>query len=233
MDYAIIAAGEGERLKAEGCQSSKPLIQVEGKALIERALETCISNGADSISCIINEQSKDLLKYLSEYNFPVKFNLIVKSTPSSLHSLYALKPYLMGKSFLLMTTDSVFRENEFREYLNFINEDEATDGVLAVTDYIDDEKPLYAEIDLNGRIKSFSDDDDSIQFVTGGIYYFRKDIFAIADEVLKSGTLRLRNFLKKLTQSEFKLAAYEFSKIIDVDHISDVEKAEKFLRQGR
>ena len=46
---------------------------------------------------------------------------------------------------------------------------------------------------------------------------------------LQNDIIRLRNFLRLLIKQNYKLKAFPFSKIIDVDHISDIEKAEDFL----
>ena len=229
MNYAIIAAGEGERLKLEGFHHSKPLLKLNGIPMIERIIKICISNGAESINCIINEHSHDLFRFLSEYDFPVKFNLIVKSTESSLHSLYELRKYVAGSPFILTTTDSVFLEEEFVRYLNYVKSHDHLDGVLAVTDFIDDEKPLYVDTDRNKNIISFSDYNTALKFVTGGIYYFKKDIFDAAEIMLNNNVYRLRNLLKRIAENGYKLGAFEFSKIVDVDHISDIDVALKLL----
>ena len=40
----------------------------------------------------------------------------------------------------------------------------------------------------------------------------------------------MRNFQRQLVKDGLRLKAYPFSKILDVDHASDIEKAETFLR---
>lgn len=39
----------------------------------------------------------------------------------------------------------------------------------------------------------------------------------------------MRNFQRQLVADRLHLGAYPFSKILDVDHASDIEKAEAFL----
>ena len=39
MDYAIIAAGEGSRLAQEGIKWPKPLVRLNGTALIDRLID--------------------------------------------------------------------------------------------------------------------------------------------------------------------------------------------------
>lgn len=231
LNLGIIAAGEGSRLKAEGICLSKPLVPINGIPLIQRIIDITRENGISSTSCIINETSRDLENFLRAYNYSHTFNLIVKSTPSSLHSLHHLNQFLTPP-FLLTTADSVFDAEEFASFLNYGMDLEEADGIIAVTDFIDDEKPLYADIDENGRIKNFDDDDNDYEFVTGGLYLFKKNIEREINGAINSGVSRLRNFLRYLIKSEYRLYAYPFSKIIDVDHVSDIVKAEEFLNKS-
>ena len=46
MKYAIIAAGEGSRLAAEGIEQPKPLVKVDGKHLIDRLIGIFMYNGS-------------------------------------------------------------------------------------------------------------------------------------------------------------------------------------------
>jgi NDP-sugar pyrophosphorylase family protein len=167
MDLAIIAAGKGLRLKEEGINIPKPLVEINGVPLIGRIIDIAIKNGVDSIACIINDESEELEKYLQENYSSYSLNLVVKSTPSSFHSLYQLSRFVKSP-FLLTTTDSVFKEDEFSAFLDYgINKNDA-DAVLAVTDFIDDEKPLYAEVEEDSRIISLLDNNNDYEFVTGG-----------------------------------------------------------------
>lgn len=228
MDLAIIAAGEGLRLKEEGINIPKPLVEINGIPLIRRIIDIALKNAVNSITCIINEESEELEKYLLTNNLSQPFNLIVKSTPSSFHSLYQLSRFIKSP-FLLTTTDSVFKEDEFSSFLDYgINKSDA-DVVLAVTDFIDDEKPLYSEVDEDSRIVGLSDQNKDYEFVTGGLYLFNKDIKKYIDEAAKQGVDRLRNFLRYLLKKELRMYAYPFTKIIDVDHLSDIKIAEEFL----
>ncbi len=109
MNFAIIAAGEGSRLQSEGIQVSKPMVKINGVPMIERLLDLAMRNSATSISCIVNEESAELKKYLEKQNLGIPFNLVVKSTPSSLHSLYSLKKFLKDDYFCLTTVDTIFK----------------------------------------------------------------------------------------------------------------------------
>lgn len=231
FNLAIIAAGNGSRLKAEGIKESKPLIKINNIPLIKRVIDLGIKYGAHSINCIINEESDDLKKYLEDTDYSVPLNLIVKTTKSSLHSLHELSK---ENSFplLLATCDSVFLEKEFEAFLEYSKLKIEAEGVIAVTDFIDDEKPLYTATDDDMKITNFNDDDKGDKYITGGLYYFKKNIKKEVDEAVNRGMYLLRNFQRYLIEKKIQLYAFPFSKIIDVDHINDIRKAEELLNNN-
>ena len=156
MKFAIIAAGEGSRLAQEGVKEPKPLIKLQGIPIIERLVMLFSSQGASSINIIINEQQPTTLAKLQELQERYPINIVVKDTPSSMHSLHALSHLLRGEKFCLTTVDTIFKEEEFAEYIRTF-ETSQYDGLMAVTDYIDDEKPLYVDTDGRLEITAFCD----------------------------------------------------------------------------
>lgn len=231
MKFAIIAAGEGSRLASEGVKAPKPLIELQGVPLIERLVRIFARQGADSINIIVNEQQPDTLAHIKKLQEEFPINIVVKSTPSSMHSLHALSHLLRGDRFCLTTVDTLFHEDEFAAYIKAFKESDG-DGIMAVTDYIDDEKPLYVDTDTELNITAFCDRaTENSHYISGGIYGLSPESLDILDECMSEGIERMRNFQRRLVQSGMKLKAYPFSKIIDIDHAEDIAKAEKFLSE--
>ena len=230
MKAGIIAAGEGSRLRNEGIGLPKPLVPVDGTPLIERLIRTFIRHGITEIACIVNEYSIDVKRFVEECRFQAKISFVVKTTPSSMHSLFALAPMLRNERFLLSTVDAIFREEEFASYLRYATEHESADGVLAITDFIDDENPLYVQMDAGKRIRSFSKSESS-EWITGGLYFFSPRIFDEMDAVLQNKIERLRNFLGHLLDHGYILEGFPFSKMIDIDHVRDIDTARKWIAE--
>ena len=229
MRYAIIAAGEGSRLASEGVKAPKPLIEIQGVPLIERLVRIFARQGADSINIIVNEQQPETLAHIKELQKQYPINIVVKSTPSSMHSLHELSHLLRGDKFCLTTVDTLFREEEFAEYIKYFKESDG-DGIMAVTDYIDDEKPLYVDTDSQLDITAFCDKPtENSRYISGGIYGLTPKALDILDECMAEGIERMRNFQRRLVGSGMRLKAYPFTKIIDIDHAEDIEKAERFI----
>lgn len=243
MKFAILAAGEGSRLAQEGVELPKPLVKINGEAMIDRLIRIFKDNGAEEIVIITNNLTpltQNHLRDLQTKDESIK--LIVKTTPSSMHSFYELKPLIGNGKFCLTTVDTIFREKEFGEYIDAFKAYDG-DGMMAVTDYIDDEKPLYISTDAEMNITGFHDslenfaasepgkDGKSVcKYISGGIYCLNEKAFTTLDKCINSGMSRMRNFQRQLVFDGLKLKAYQLSKILDVDHASDIEKAESFLK---
>ena len=105
------------------------------------------------------------------------------------------------------------------------------DGLIAVTDFIDDEKPLYVDTDNDLVIRGFLDKqgEPPCSYISGGIYCLRRSGLKVLNNAIGQGMSRMRNYQRQLIAEGLKLKAYPFSKIVDVDHAEDIKKAEDFL----
>lgn len=233
MKFAIISAGEGSRLAQEGVALPKPLVQLQGTAMIERLVNIFIKNGAEEVVVIVNnevQQTKDFVMQLQQRT-QVPLRVVVKTTPSSMHSFHELSKYLTDDKFCLTTVDTIFREEEFAKFIQSFKESEA-DGCMAVTDFVDDEKPLWIQTDEELNIEAFLDaQNGKCKYISGGIYCLTPKAIDTLNGCMEKGMARMRNFQRQLVADGLKLKAYPFIKILDVDHASDIEKAEQFLNQ--
>lgn len=230
MNYAIIAAGEGARLVEEGIDTPKPLIPINGEPMVDRLLRIFLENQAESVTVIVNEQMSAVRSHLESLRLPVPFHLIVKSTPSSMHSFYELSPFLQRDRFCLTTVDTMFREDEFSRYIAAFDRDKESDGLMGTTSFIDDEKPLYITMGDDNRITGFFDDKPAGRScISGGIYGLTAAAIPVLHRALSAGKARMRNFQRQLIEDGMDIKAFAFSKIIDVDHAGDIAKAAEFV----
>lgn len=230
MEFAIIAAGEGSRLKEEGFKFAKPMVTLQDITLISRLVQIFLRNNASKIHIVINHSSPELSEHLRTINCPVPLNVIVKSTPSSLHSFSEILPYITEDKICLTTVDTVFKEPEFESFIERFRNSDDIDGLMAATAFVDDEKPLYIATNNELHITGFYDDkQDNFLLVSGGIYCLTKKVYPVVKKAIDSGSSRMRNFQRLMIAEGLNLKAYPFSKIIDIDHVSDIAKAETFL----
>ena len=230
MNYAIIAAGEGSRLAQEGVAKPKPLVDICGEPMIGRLINLFCRCNAGSISIIVNEQMTEVREYIESLSLDIPVNLVVKTTPSSMHSFFELSRVIPKGRFCLTTVDTIFREQDFRPYIEAMEADERYDGMMAVTDYIDDEKPLYVQTDDDLNITAFRDERyDGAKYISGGIYALNEKAIDVLADCMERGVARMRNFQRALVDAGLRLKAYPMGKILDVDHAGDIEKAENFI----
>lgn len=236
MHYGIIAAGEGSRLLREGAGKPKPLIEIEGKPMIQRLMDIFRDAGAESISIIVNEEMKEVQQFVKALaaDYPVPVRLTIKSTPSSMHSFHEVCK-LIGKEgrFIVTTVDTIFKPADFRRYAEaFADAEASVDGMMAITDFVDDEKPLWVETADNGDIVNFRDEPWSeARYVSGGIYGLDGSAIEVLDDCMERGVSRMRNFQRALVGAGLHLKGYPMGKILDIDHVGDIEKAEAFLKE--
>ena len=239
MKYAVIAAGEGSRLAAEGIESPKPLVKVGGELLIDRLIRIFMDNDAEEIVIICNDQTTLVARHLLDIQQnglkgrPIPLRFMVKSTPSSMHSFFELSRYLADGPFCLTTVDTIFREEEFKAYIAAFKAtvETGSDGLMGVTDYIDDEKPLYVDADDDLNITAFLDKSDTCRLISVGIYGLTPKAITTLNGCIDRGESRMRNFQRALINDGQRLKAYKFSKVLDIDHASDIRKAEEYLIQ--
>lgn len=241
MKYAIIAAGEGSRLASEGVKAPKPLIDVNSEPLLGRLLRVFMEHDASSIVVICNDAMPAVSHYLEEvktkglHGRTVPLDFKVKTTPSSMHSFYELSgSFDDAEPFILTTVDTIFREDEFARYVEDFQRavSEGYDGLMGVTDFIDDEKPLYVQTDAGLMVTGFVDHDyEGSRYISGGIYGLTPDAFPVLQKCMERGESRMRNFQRALVSDGKRLLAWPFSKVLDIDHKVDIAKAEAFLNE--
>ena len=231
MKFAVIAAGEGSRLAAEGISVPKPLVKVGGESLILRLCRIFHAQGAEEIDVIINEihpQTEQFLLALMQRHPEYSIRLRVKTTPGSMISFSELAPFLGHAPFCLTTVDTVFDESEFSAYIQAFRAN-TSQALMAVTDFVDDERPLYVGTDEEMNVTGFFDEKSGCKYISGGIYCLHPSMLSSLQTCISAKRLRMRDFQRQLIADGHEVKAFPFKKILDIDHASDIQKAEAFL----
>jgi NDP-sugar pyrophosphorylase family protein len=228
MKAGIIAAGLGERLRAAGILTPKPLIAVGGKTLLERAIHSACEAGAEEIAVIVNAEHREVERYVRERRWPVAVQLTVGTTPSSMESFFALQGTLGDSPFLLLTVDAVYRHGTLARLAEAAVA-AGPAGTLAVTRFVDDEKPLRAAVDERGKIAALGDRAATSPWVTSGVYFFFPVVYSLVTEARDRKLGALRQFLALLLEKGHELHALAVEKSIDVDRPQDIAAAEEFV----
>lgn len=229
MKFAIIAAGEGSRLREEGILIPKPLIEIGGMTLIDRLIFRAKRYDFNQVCVIVNDIYPELAQWFENKDYGINLKLIVKSTPGSMHSFYELSPYLRDDDFILTTVDPVYTEESFRNFIECIHIHLQADGIMAATNYVDDENPVWILTNADMQILAFPESQLSSSLVSAGFYYFKPHIVDLLDKAMQQGMTRMRQFQRFLLKQGCSLMACNVGKVIDIDHKSDIAQAELLL----
>ena len=148
-----------------------------------------------------------------------------------MHSFFEMSNLMRGRGrFILTTVDTVFRPADFARYVEAFREaPDTVDAMMAVTSFVDDEKPLYVDTAPGTmRITAFSDTPCG-RFISGGIYGLSQPAIGVLDDCMTRGVSRMRNYQRALLEAGLNVQAFDLGKIVDVDHAGDIATAETFL----
>jgi NDP-sugar pyrophosphorylase family protein len=224
---AILAAGEGSRLRAEGVTTPKALVEVGGEPLIARVARQLASAGASELVAIVHPRAAAAESLLRERLPAVPLTILLRETPSSFHSLLAILPGLAGAPFLMSLVDSVFDPGDLAGFVAAAEARPEAMAGLALTDHIADESPLRVALGPGDRIRAIGEKAASSGLVTGGVYWWSTQIAPAARAAEAQGIFRLRNFLSLLVERGDSLFGYRFGKMVDCDTLEDLRAAQE------
>ena len=235
LQGAIIAAGRGERLRISTRDDiPKPLVMLGGEAMLSRQARAMLDAGASSVVCVINSETARVAREMS-LEIPASVRLVVRDTASSMETMLTLGDLLEPGWFIASTVDAVIPQIELARFVNESRRkiedcgDKSLAGVLAVTRWRGEAKPLYADVTANGLILGLGNRQTST--VTAGLYFLSTGIFDYAADARRAGLDALRRFLAMIIERGMRLDAIEIEGSIDVDEASDLDAARLAIRK--
>jgi len=224
LSGAIIAAGAGSRLRGAGWEVPKALVRVAGSTLIEHVVGNFRAAGIRSLAIIVNQQSRECVAW-TRARFPdLDLRFVVKTTASSLESFLAVQRDLDLGPTLISTVDAWCLDGAFGDFVNAARDLPDHAVVLAVTPFVDDERPLWVRTAADGRITELGC--DAGDQVTAGLYLIPERIRGLEPPAELS---RLREFLAWLVARGEPVYGVSLAKVIDVDRPRDIGLVEASL----
>lgn len=231
LGAALLAAGLGERLQAAHPATPKPLVPVAGRPLIDHALAALEAAGLRRVACVVNETSGPRIEAHCRTRWPgFSFTFVSASTPNSMESLFALSPFLVSSPFLLLTADAVFPPVALPRFLAAARSHDG-DGVMAITDHVDDERPLWVGRE-GDRVVTLGEAAAGSGWVTAGIFLLQPRLLQEIEAARARRLQALRQFLGHLVERGYRLQALPFGACVDVDRPEDIAPAEQLLRDS-
>ena len=221
---AILAAGDGRRFREAGWTMPKPLVPVAGIPLIEHVLRHFVAAGITSLAIILNEESRDCVRWIRTRFPDLALQFVVKTTRSSFESFEELLRVADRPRTLISTVDGWCPDREFVRFAETAQTYPLDATVLAVTPLVADERPLWVSLDGEGRVTRLGAPHGDL--VTAGIYLVPEHLRRSAPPAPMG---RLRDFLVWLVAEGEPVYGVVVPSVVDVDRPEDVRLAEALV----
>lgn len=170
-------AGEGSRFRNAGWTTPKPLIELKGKPLFVRAIESVKVDGAPmKYSLIVRQEHIDdyaIDKGIHEILPDAMVYSVKKTTRGAVETcLIAEEGIADDDAVVVMDCDLEFRSEAYKQIIeNFLKDKKTTGGAL-VSFESDLPKYSYAEVDDNGNVTRTAEKEVISNHALCGAYFF-------------------------------------------------------------
>ena len=225
----IFAAGDGTRLRPAHPGTIKPMVQVGGRPLVHWVAASLRAAGVRRAALLVNSRGGPARDYLAGAFPDLEWRFLTADTASSWESFRLLCGALAPgeDSFLVSTVDALVPARETARFAAEAARDPANDAALALTEFVDDEKPLWADVGRNGIVTALGPDARRRDAVTCGLYWVTRRLAASMPDASAHGDLR--GFWTAAVRDGRRVAGVALSKTLDVDRPEDLAAAEHFV----
>lgn len=222
MHGLILAGGDGSRLLASGITVPKALVPIAGQPQLRRLVAACRRVGCETVTCAVRA---DLAVPATAALADDSVTVVPVRAATSLHTLEAGLRTIAAGDVLCTLVDTVMPAADWdAAHVAASKALRDADAVVAVTPFVDDESPLWADVRADGTVRGFGRRAEPA-VVTGGVYWFGTPARAAATDAVEVGVMRLRGFLARLIETQHRVRAVEVPRIVDVDTSADLALA--------
>jgi HAD superfamily hydrolase (TIGR01509 family) len=238
VNVIIPAAGQGRRFSEMGYQHPKPLIQVNGKPMIELVLENVRGLGRP----IVIMQQKHTRQYCADFhlksiNPSTTLIEIDGLTEGAACTMLTARELINNQNELIMANSDQFLDFDLTDFLQKMRVSDADAGML--TFYSDHPKWSYAKVRSDGTVSEVAEKVVISNHATVGIYYYRhgSDFVHYADRMIAKNVRVNGEFYVSPVFNEYiadgkKLLIHEIDARV-MHGLGTPEDLDKFLQRPR
>ena len=179
MQTVILAAGMGKRLKELTHNHTKCMVEINGKTLIERAINNITLAGINKIIIVTGYQGEVLKEYVSRLN--VKADIVFVNNDryeetNNIYSLWLTRDYLSQDDTIVLESDIIFEEGMLERLME--SKEDCVTFVAKPEPWMDG---TIVKLDKNNNISEFIDNHSynmnniNEYYKTVSIYKFSKN----------------------------------------------------------
>jgi histidinol-phosphate/aromatic aminotransferase/cobyric acid decarboxylase-like protein len=247
MQALILAAGMGRRLKELTKDSTKCMVKVNGKTLIERMLFQLDRLDLTEIIIVVGYKAERLISFVKDFNVKTQITFVtndVYEQTNNIYSLYLARNYLINDDTLLLESDLIFSDDVLNKIMN-----SSYPNLSLVAKYENWMDGTVVTIDDNNNITSFVNKKEfnfkhtEQYYKTVNIYKFSKHfsksyyvpfleayIEAQGHNAYYEQVLKVINTIEK---SQMKATILENEEWYEIDDTQDLDIAESIFSKDR
>ena len=172
----ILAAGLGKRMQPLTLKKPKPLLEIGGKTLLERAIELLINHGVEELSINIHHLGDQIEKYISKLKFKVNIK-ISNEKQQLLDTGGGVKKgtqRFKDNPFFVINPDTLWTDKYLEEIHNLEKTyfEEKTPCLLLVNKELSIDKSFKGDFNLKNKIIT---KDEKNKYIFTGLQIISKD----------------------------------------------------------
>ena len=172
----ILAAGLGKRMQPLTLKKPKPLLEIRGKTLLERAIELLINHGVEELSINIHHLGDQIEKYISKLKF--RANIKISNEKQQLldtgGGVKKGTQRFKDNPFFVINPDTLWTE-KYSEEIQILEKTyfkEKTPCLLMVNKKLSIDKSFKGDFNLKNKIIS---KDEKNQYIYTGLQIISRD----------------------------------------------------------
>ena len=231
IDAVLMAGGKGERLRPLTEKTPKPLLQMEGKPIIDYIVDHILSYGIRNISVTVNYLKEQIEEHFAEPVMDSTGSPTVKVKTvrepkflGTIGSLHYVKD-LHNDTVLLMNSDAI-TDIDLEDYYLHFKQHEADMSVAAIPYTI---SVPYGIFELEGRdIKGVLEKPTYNYYANAGIYLIKRELL---DLIPEGEFFNATDFMELLMQRGNKVIRFPLNGTwIDIGNPQEYKKATELVR---
>ncbi len=181
MQALMLAAGKGARLGKYTRNNTKCMLEVNGKTLLERTIDSLLEANIDKFIIVLGYKKENVINFIKEKGLDKKINITyvyndIYDTTNNIYSLYLAKEYLKNDDTILLESDIIYDKSIIKKLV-----DSNYESAAVVAKYNEWMDGTVVTLNKSNVIKNFIEKKDfdykdvSLYYKTVNIYKFSKD----------------------------------------------------------
>lgn len=232
----IPAAGKATRM---GGALPKALIEIEGRTLLERAIESLRGLGVEKIVVVVGHLGDRIVEFLESHDFGVQVNTVLQENPLGLAHAIATAGNQIDQDFVVLCPDNIYTDAEDLKRARELFELRKPAFILLATVTPNEQRDrksyvISAHRNLDDNLyeyRNYSDNTSGLGINSTGCVFFRRDALDFLPSFAGLNREHIfRDFLEDITDKQQALIyllrgmRYDFSEPHDVLEYLELQK---------